>query len=683
MRAHRLTAVAAATALGAAGLLCAGPAGAAEQPVGVTVDAHAGLGTVPAFGIGANHAIWDTELGSTDTSSLLRSAGVKMLRYPGGSYADIYHWQDHTAPGGYVAPDTDFDTFMAGARRTGAQPMIIANYGTGTADEAAAWVRYANVTKRYGAKYWEIGNENYGNGHYGSAWEADDHADKSPTQYANEVVAYAAAMKAVDPTIKVGAVLTTPGNWPDGIVGEGDTATWNEKVLSIAGPSVDFVILHWYPGGSGEADALAKPAQAVDIAEVTREQITRHAGAGSSRIGIALTEISAGYGVDTQPGALFAADAFPALWAAGVFTVDWWNVRNGMGTVSEVAGHTDYGDFGLLSSGSCDVEGTVCEPPLNTPFAPFHALALLDAFADPGDEQLRVTTGDPLVRGHAVRRANGELAVLVLNEHPDEERTVALTYAGYTPSPNAPKVTTYLNGGTGLVRSRSGSAGSQTLPPYSLTTFTLKPKLSRTLPPAAGTPVVTEVTDTAATVTWHPVPHSVRTAGYDVYLQDGGGSRLVTRTASTSATVTGLAPGTRYTVTVVTRDKAGAESWSTPAVAFVTGTPAASTCSVTLTKASDWGNGYVGSVDVTNTGSAPVEGWTLGFAFTRPWLSFGSGWNATWAPSGADVTATNVDWNATIAPGATVNVGYVGSYAGPNLLPGLFTLNGELCTTAG
>ena len=45
-------------------------------------------------------------------------------------------------------------------------------------------MRYANVTKGYGVKYWEIGNEVYGNGHYGADWEADNHADKSPTGYA-------------------------------------------------------------------------------------------------------------------------------------------------------------------------------------------------------------------------------------------------------------------------------------------------------------------------------------------------------------------------------------------------------------------------------------------------------------------------------------------------------------------
>lgn len=217
-------------------------------PVAVTVNARAALATVPGTGIGSNHAIWDTNLGTDETADRLKDAGVKMLRYPGGSYSDIYHWATHTAPGGYVAPNTDFDTFMSGVRRTGAQAMVTANYGTGTAEEAAAWVRQANVTKGYGIKYWEIGNENYGNGHYGSAWEADDHADKSPAEYARNVVAYADAMKAVDPTIKIGAVLTTPANWPDAITADGDSGTWNKVVLSNAGSKIDFVIVHWYPG---------------------------------------------------------------------------------------------------------------------------------------------------------------------------------------------------------------------------------------------------------------------------------------------------------------------------------------------------------------------------------------------------------------------------------------------------
>src|SRR3954454_18487066 len=207
---------------------------AAMAPVTVTVNTRAGLATMPATGLGVNDAVWDGQLGTTAVSDLLGAAGVGMLRYPGGSCGDIYHWQTNTADGGFVAPGTDFDTFMGSVARVGAQPMIIANYGTGTPAEAAAWVRYANVTKGYGARYWTIGNENYGNGHYGANWEADNHADKSPAGYANGVRDFADAMKAVDPSIKVGAVLTMPASWPDGVVGGGDLDTWNATVLSVA-----------------------------------------------------------------------------------------------------------------------------------------------------------------------------------------------------------------------------------------------------------------------------------------------------------------------------------------------------------------------------------------------------------------------------------------------------------------
>ena len=120
------------TALLAAGtalLMVAGTVSTAEAaaptPIGVTVNARAGLATVPDTALGVNQAIWDAQLGTPAVSDLLHDAGVQMLRYPGGSYADIYHWRDHTAPGGYVAPNTDFDTFMAGAQRAGAEPMII------------------------------------------------------------------------------------------------------------------------------------------------------------------------------------------------------------------------------------------------------------------------------------------------------------------------------------------------------------------------------------------------------------------------------------------------------------------------------------------------------------------------------------------------------------------------------
>ncbi|MFC4536020.1 cellulose binding domain-containing protein [Sphaerisporangium dianthi] len=658
------------------------PAAHADEPapVAVTVNARAALATVPETGIGANHAIWDTNLGTDETADRLKDAGVKLLRYPGGSYSDIYHWADHTAPGGYVAPNTDFDTFMRGVRRTGAQAMVTANYGTGTAEEAAAWVRHANITKGYGVEFWEIGNENYGNGHYGSAWEADDHADKSPAEYARHVVAYADAMKAADPSIKIGAVLTTPANWPDGLVAAGDDGTWNKVVLSAAGPKIDFVILHWYPG------ALDRAGQIPDMIDLTRRQIATYAGAGSERIGIAMTEFNTGSsstGTTTQPGAVAAADTYATLLENGVFTVDWWNTHNSIGTVTQVAGQTDYGDFGLLSSATCTSGGDVCEPPLNTPFAPYFALRMLSAFARPGDQFVRAATGQANVVAHAARRPNGDLAVLLLNTSPDTAFPVTIGYAGFTPAAGAPAVLTHTNGATDITGSTGGSATGRTLPPLSMTTIVLHPASSPAgLPGVPGRPAASTVTDTTATITWPAASAGARPiVKYEVHRQNGVTSEQLGETAGTSYTVGNLKPGTRYTVNVIARDGGGGVSWASPPLTFTTGTPASSSCTVRLTNQNDWASGYVGAIEITNNG-APISGWTLNFAWPRAWQSLGGGWGAVWTQDGSDVKVVNEPSNGSLATGATATVGFVGNYSGPNVLPAVFTLNGTVCTTS-
>ncbi|MFD9738758.1 cellulose binding domain-containing protein [Umezawaea sp. NPDC059074] len=647
---------------------------ATAQPVpgvSVSVNARAGLETVSDTAVGANHAIWDTTLGTPEVADLMKGAGVRALRYPGGSYSDIYHWRDHTAPGGYVAPNTDFDHFMAGAQRTGAQPIVTANYGTGTPQEAADWVRYANVEKHYGVKYWEIGNELYGNGHYGSAWEADDHPEKTPAEYATLVRQYAEAMKAVDPTIKVGAVLTTPGDWPDGITASGDAGSWNQVVLSIAGPVVDFGILHWYPTGANGPESLAKTDRIADFTRMAREQAARYA---HKDLPLALTEVNTSYGMNTQPGALFAADAVATLLENGVFTVDWWNVHNGPTAFSTVAGQPDYADFGLLSSAGCLADGTICQPALNTPFAPYHALAMTSKFAAPGDQLIRASASDPLVKVHATRKRDGGLAVLLVNQDPDAAKTVTLDYAGYTPAATA-QVLSYTNGSTGITTT-TGVSGSTTLPPYSLTTLVLRPKSSAALPAAPSRPAAASVTDHDATLTWTPTAAGVK---YEVHRQVGATTEQWGETTGTSFTVHNLTAGTRYTVTVVARDGAGRVSWSSPPVTFTTATPSASTCAVAFTDTNDWGNGFVGAVDVTNTGSAPVDSWTLGFTWPTAWQQVSSGWNGTWTQTGAAVQVVNTADNRVLAPGATTNVGFVGAYQGPNVPPIAFTLNGVPC----
>jgi hypothetical protein len=649
------------------------PAATAEAAVDVVVNARAGLESVSPLAIGVNHAIWDTTLGTPEVADLLRGAGVRAMRYPGGSYSDIYHWETHTAPGGYVAPDTDFDHFMAGVRRAGAQPMVTANYGTGTPAEAAGWVRYANVEKGYGVRYWEIGNENYGNGHYGANWEADDHPDKSPAQYATLVRDYALAMKAVDPTIKIGAVLTTAGEWPDGITAAGDAGTWNQVVLSIAGAQIDFGIVHWYPGGESGPEVLPKTNRIADQVRLVREQARRFA---SKDLPLAMTELNTSYGRNTQPGALFAADAYATLMANGVFNIDWWNVHNGPDRASTIAGQPDFNDFGLLSSGTCTSDGAACEPALNTPFAPYFALSMMSKFAGPGDQLVAASASDPLVKVHAARRTDGGLAVLLINQDPDAAKTVAVDYAGYSPKSSA-TVLTYGNGDTGIT-SATGTSGEVTLPPYSLTTLQLRPTVQTTLPARPSRPFASSVTDTAATISWPTPPPASAGTKYEIHRQLGTTSEQWGETTGISFTVNNLTPATRYTVNVLARDGSGRVSWASPPLTFQTGTPATSTCAVTFAETTNWGNGYVANIDITNTGAEPIDAWQLSFGWPTTWQRVDSGWNATWTQEGTTVRVANT---SVLAAGATTTVGFVGAYQGPNVQPAAFTLNGTLCTT--
>jgi hypothetical protein len=676
-------AVLSAGALSAAPAVAAGPAAAAgPATVNVSVNASEGLGTIPSTAYGLNSAVWDSQMNVPQVQGLLQQAGVEMLRYPGGSYGDIYHWQDNTAPGGYVAPGTGFDAFMGTVKKIGAQPMLIANYGTGTPQEAAAWVQYANITKGYGAKYWEIGNEIYGNGYYGADWEADNHATKSPATYASNVLQYASAMKAADPTIKIGAVLTLPGNWPDSVVASGDSGDWNKIVLSAAGSAIDFVIVHWYPSGSSAAGMLTEPAQAAGELAQLRQEIDKYAGPNGPHIGIAMTEVNSNVTKDTQPDALFGADTYLTALENGVFTVDWWDTHNGPTAISTAPdGATDYNDYGVLSSGTC--VGSTCEPPLNTPFPTYYSIAMLSKLGLPGDTMVRAGTDQQIVAAHAVRNANGDLSVMLVNKDPANAYQVSLHYAGYTPAAAAPTVYTYGDEASSIASSTAGTASSQMLPPYSIETIVLAPQAgTQSAVSAPAAPSVSNVTGSQATISWSPSTGG-QVDRYEIYRQFGTNSELLGSSTSGSFTAANLVPGTSYTFNVLARDQRGYLSLPSAPVTFTTSTPGNSTCAVSYDVTQGWGNGYIANISITNTGPNPINGWTLAFTFPASTESLSSGWNGNWTGSGQNVQVTNLSWNGGLAAngGNSADIGFVGANNGAYPSPAAITLNGTVCTT--
>ncbi|MEU1684023.1 cellulose binding domain-containing protein [Micromonospora sp. NPDC005707] len=92
-----------------------------------------------------------------------------------------------------------------------------------------------------------------------------------------------------------------------------------------------------------------------------------------------------------------------------------------------------------------------------------------------------------------------------------------------------------------------------------------------------------------------------------------------------------------------------------------------------------WNNGFTADVTITNTGSSAVNGWTLNYNLPSGQNITGS-WNATVTQSGSAVTARNLSYNGTLAPGASTSFGYQATLSGGFSTPSSFTLNGATCT---
>jgi len=116
----------------------------------------------------------------------------------------------------------------------------------------------------------------------------------------------------------------------------------------------------------------------------------------------------------------------------------------------------------------------------------------------------------------------------------------------------------------------------------------------------------------------------------------------------------------------------------------------ATTCAVTYRIVSSWPGGYQVNLTVANTGTTPVNGWTLRYNLYNGQTigqAVGQTWNGTFSqsgPSGRDVTITNASWNGTLAPGAVLDgVGYNATWDNAtNAKPPNISLNNHRCAVS-
>jgi len=107
--------------------------------------------------------------------------------------------------------------------------------------------------------------------------------------------------------------------------------------------------------------------------------------------------------------------------------------------------------------------------------------------------------------------------------------------------------------------------------------------------------------------------------------------------------------------------------------------PPTGSCHITYTITNQWNTGFTAALNITNTGTTAISGWTLKWSFANG-QTVTQLWNGMETQSGAGVTVNNLNYNANIPAGGSYSaVGFQGTWNGTNSAPTAFTLNGTAC----
>jgi hypothetical protein len=464
----------------------------AATPV-IVLDARSRGPAVSSDLYGASLDTWYDFRQSFVNPSLLKT-GIHLVRFPGGSESDVYHWENGGSlcfDDGYITPGADFDNLMK--RVAGPLSLDIAvtlNYGTnracnagGQPSEAAAWVAHAK-SRGYRVSLWTVGNEVYG------SWERDLHGHPhDPHTYSDAVrTGYYPLIKKADPGADVGIVVDTPND-----------RSWNDVVLREAQP-FDFVELHYYPEYNKDSDRfLLGPAIdnfARDLSGL-RDEMT-HAGLSSS-VPIYLGEYNNDAGNEGKQSVsivngLFVGQMLETLANAGVPMSTFWLAYGSCDETGDYSkklfGWQHFGTEALFSDGLPNpYEGCASTPkiPGGTRFPAARVMAVMAGGVPAGSLVRSVKVPRSLrgiVRaygfaqgsGYAFAVFNNTLAAVGVEariEHAGKSGfTAALTTYGKTQYDKSKN-----NDWIGPVKRDLGSVGTTvrlTLPAYSISVLSLK-----------------------------------------------------------------------------------------------------------------------------------------------------------------------------------------------------------------
>ena len=319
--------------------------------------------------------------------------------------------------------EAQIDTMVAYARAVGAEPILqvpVLGDTAGaqpTAQTAAQMVTYTNVTKQYGIKYFAVGNE------------PDVYADQASTtapsrpgytalDYCATATAFVAAMKAVDPTIKiVGPDLAWRYQANNG------ANDWLTPILQTCGDLLDVVAIHRYPFQAKQATwagAQGDPAAFHQVITSVRGIMNNTGQAGKP---LAVTEMNVAYDATTcvlgaSPGtvgsALWMLDELGTAIQLGLWTSAVWDI-------------SDTEDWSL---------GLIGVPSAHLPRPPYYAYQL---YADHfGPSLIGVSSAPSGVSAYASRNAAGDTTQIVYANWNSADVGVQVQVTGLAAAPAAP-----------------------------------------------------------------------------------------------------------------------------------------------------------------------------------------------------------------------------------------------------
>jgi hypothetical protein len=264
------------------------------------------------------------------------------------------------------------------------------------------------------------------------------------------------------------------------------------------------------------------------------------------------------------------------------------------------------------------------------------------------------------------RRVNG-----VWQEYARVRYSAALALTGLTPG------TTYTFRVYSIPLSGMGFTTSAPTQPVSFTTLSGPDTVPPSPPPA---PLFSSVTTNRANVFWGEATDNVQVTGYALQQLTGAGWTTV-RTVGAGERFQGfggLTPATSYTFAVIAYDARGnASQRSAPATVTTLATTPYPMCQAQVIQ---YNPGFQVTVTITNTTTAIVSGWTVGFTLATT-AAAGPSFGGTLTRNGTAGTITPVVWSNQIGPGGQLFVGFGGS-AVPFTPPTGFTLNGLPCSTS-